>query len=219
MQRKFTEDFQGVRDDARSADVAFVVKELKQCLEGLESLFYRLSTETLSVREQYALLRDVDFEEGQDEKRKQTALTKKIEEITTMFPNLDQKLVAIIEEMERYVDFEEDRDEKRKQTALTNKIEEMITNFPNLERKLVQLEAAIIEETERMYNLRVLKSELHFMQEENLAQTIETQNLEILRLKRELAAKESSWLSTWKGWRNPGKTVDIDELLCRIQQL
>jgi hypothetical protein len=170
------------------------------------------------VREQYELLRNVDFEEGQDEKRKQTALTKKIEDTITMFPNLEKKLVAIIKEMERDVDLE-DRDEKRKQTALTKKIEDMKMMFPILERKLVQLGAAIIEETERMYNLRVLKSELHFMQEESLAQTIETQNLEILRLKRELAAKESSWLSTWKGWRNPGKTVDIDELLCRIQQL
>jgi hypothetical protein len=219
MQRKFTEDFRRVGDDRRSEDVAFVMKEIKVCLEGLRSLFYRLPTETPSVHKQYELLRNVDFEEGQDEKRKQTALTKKIEDTITMFPNLEKKLVAIIEEMERDVDFEEDRDEKRKQTALTKKIEEMITKFPKLERKLVQLDAAIIEETERMYNLRVLKSELHFMQEESLAQTIETQNLEILRLKRELAAKESSWLSTWKGWRNPGKTVDIDELLCRIQQL
>jgi hypothetical protein len=179
IQQKFTEDFRGV--SGRSEDVAFVMTEIKACLEGLRSLFYRLPIETPSVHEQYALLRDVDFEEDQYEKSKMQ--------------------------------------ERRK--ALTKKIKDMITKFPNdrLERKLVQLDAAIIEETENIYKLPVLKSALHFMQEENLAKTIETQNLEILRLKRELAAKESSWLNTWKKWRNPTKTVDIDELLCRIQQL
>ena len=178
IQQKFTQDFRGVSDDGRSE---YVMTEIKACLEGLRSLFYRLPTETPSVREQYALLRDVDFEEDQYEKSKM--------------------------------------EERRK--ALTKKIKDMITKFPNdiLERKLGQLDAAIIEETERIYNLSVHKSALHFMQEENLAKTIETQNLEILRLERELAAKESSWWNPWKKWRHPTKTVDIDELLCRIQQL
>jgi hypothetical protein len=181
IQQKFTKDFRGVSDDGRSEDVAFVMTEIKACLECLRSLFYRFPTETPSVHDQYALLRDVDYEEDQYERSKM--------------------------------------EERRK--ALTNKIEEMITKFPNdrLERRLVQLDAAIIEETERIYKLPVPKSALHFMQEENLANTIETQNLEILRLKRELAAKESSWWNTWKKWRTPTKTVDIDELLCRIQQL
>ncbi len=179
IQQKFTEDFRRVGDDGRSENVAFVMKEIKVCLEGLRSLFYRLPIETPSVHDQYALLRDVDFEEDQYEKSK----------------------------------MEERRED------LTNKIEEMITEFPILERRLVQLDAAIIEETERIYNLPVHKSALHFMQEENLAKTIETQNLDILRLERELAAKESSWWNTWKKWRNPTKTVDIDDLLCRIQQL
>jgi Arc/MetJ family transcription regulator len=171
------------------------------------------------VREQYALLRDVDFEEDQYEKSKmeerRKALTKKIKDMITKFPN------DILEN----VDFEEDQYEKSKmeerRKALTKKIKDMITKFPNdiLERKLGQLDAAIIEETERIYNLSVHKSALHFMQEENLAKTIETQNLEILRLERELAAKESSWWNPWKKWRHPTKTVDIDELLCRIQQL
>jgi hypothetical protein len=178
IQQKFMEDFRGVSDDGRSEDV---MTEIKACLEGLRSLFYRLPIETPSVHEQYALLRDVDFEEDQYERSKM--------------------------------------EERRK--ALTNEIEEMITKYPNdrLERKLRQLDAAIIKETERIYKLPVHKSALHFMQEENLAKTIETQNLEILRLERELAAKESSWWNPWKKWRHPTKTVDIDELLCRIQQL
>lgn len=176
IQEKFSEAFGEVSEDA-----GFVVRELRRCLESLKFLYYQLPTETVTVTEQYKLLRDINWEEEKNEKEKK----------------------------------------ERRQEALTNKIEKIIAKFPSdpLERRLYQLNGDIITEIERIYNLSRMKTETHFMKEESLAVTIETLNLEIERLKSKLAEKEGHWwnpFTTRSAKRD--KAINVDELLCRIQQ-
>jgi len=167
-----------VSDHAMSVDVNFVMEKLRMCLQCLNSLYYKLEPETPSVRDQYVLLRDVDFIEEKYEKKKM--------------------------------------DEREKDVI--NRIDLILTKVDNddLKNNFERLKTVFIEEMDRRSLLSSMKSDLHFMKEENLEETIQRQNLEISRLKEEL---ENTWWNSFNKWRNRKKTVDMDELLYRLEQL
>ena len=104
IQNKFSEVFGEISEHAR-----FVVLELRRCVESLKSLYYQLPIETPSVKSQYELLRWLEYEEQQDQRKqmegRQSVLSTKIEKIIAenASDNLKRQLVnlnaAIIREM------------------------------------------------------------------------------------------------------------------------
>ena len=150
-----------------------------------------------------------------------------LESLKFLYYQLPTETLSVKSQYEqlRWIEFKEQEDQMKKmkgrQEALTNRIEGIIAENTStkLERKLVNLNADIIKEMNHIYNMSTMKFDMHLMQEESLAVTIETLNLEIERLKSKLAEKEGHWWSRWTT-RTPKKDkgIHVDELLCRIQQ-
>ena len=76
IEKQFLETFGGDCDDAK-----FVVRKLKQCLEGLKPLYCQLPTTSPTVSEQYKLLKEIEYEEQDYQKTimdaRQDVLTQK----------------------------------------------------------------------------------------------------------------------------------------------
>ena len=145
IQEKFSETFGGVFDDAK-----LFVAESRRCLESLKFLYYQLPTETVTVTEQYKLLRDINWEEEKNEKekkeRRQEALTNKIEKIIAKFPSdpLERRLYQlngdIITEIERIYNLSRMKTETHfmKEESLAVTIETLNLEISRLKSKLTE---------------------------------------------------------------------------------